>query len=52
MRTSPQNYSLEIAQLGRGIASGEQLHVSADYTLATARTLDKALTAIGYNTGA
>ena len=44
----PQNYSLEIAQLGCCIASGEQPHVSADFTLATARTLDKALTAIGY----
>lgn len=44
----PQNYSLEIAQLGRCIASGEQPHVSADFTLAAARTLDKALAAIGY----
>ena len=48
----PQNYSLEIAQLGRCIALGEQPHVSADFTLATARTLDKALAAIGYETGA
>ena len=44
----PQNYSLEIAQLGRCITSGEQPHVNADFTLAAARTLDKALTAIGY----
>ena len=44
----PQNYSLEIAQLGCCIASGEQPHVNADFTLAAARTLDKALTAIGY----
>ncbi|MBR2697345.1 MAG: Gfo/Idh/MocA family oxidoreductase [Clostridia bacterium] len=44
----PQNYSLEVAQLGRCIASGEQPHVSADFTLATARTMDKALAAIGY----
>ena len=44
----PQNYSLEVAQLGRCIAFGEQPHVSADFTLATARTLDKALVAIGY----
>ena len=44
----PQNYSLEIAQMGRCIAFGEQPHVSADFTLATARTLDKALVAIGY----
>lgn len=45
---APQNYSLEVAQLGRCIASGEQPHVSADFTLATARTMDKALAAIGY----
>jgi len=44
----PQNYCLEVAQLGRCIAFGEQPHVSADFTLATARTLDKALVAIGY----
>ena len=44
----PQNYSLEVAQLGRCIAQGEQPHVSADFTLAAARTLDKALAAIGY----
>ena len=47
----PQNYSLEIAQLGRCIASGEPPHVSADFTLANARTLDKALAAIGYPSG-
>ena len=44
----PQNYSLEITQLSRCIAFGEQPHVSADFTLANARTLDKALAAIGY----
>ncbi len=45
----PQNYSLEIAQLGRCIADGEQPWVSAEFTLANARTLDKVLAAIGYN---
>lgn len=45
---APQNYSLEVAQLGRCIATGEQPHVSADFTRATARTMDKALAAIGY----
>ena len=44
----PQNYSLEIEQLGRCIALGEQPRVSAEFTLATARTMDKALAAIGY----
>ena len=45
----PQNYSLEVTQLGHCIASDEQPHVSADFTLANARTLDKALAAIGYD---
>ena len=44
----PQNYSLEVAQLGRCIADGEQPHVNADFTLAVARTMDRALAAIGY----
>ena len=44
----PQNYGLEVAQLGRCIADGEQPHVSAGFTLAAARTLDRALAAIGY----
>ena len=44
----PQNYSLEIAQLGRCIALGEEPRVSADFSLAAARTMDKALAAIGY----
>lgn len=44
----PQNYSLEVMQLGRCIADGEAPLVSADFTLATARTLDKVLAAIGY----
>lgn len=47
----PQNYSLEVAQLGRCIATGEHPHVSAEFTLATARTLDRALAAIGYEQG-
>ena len=45
---APQNYSLEIAQLGRCIAGGESPHVGADFSLATARTLDKVLLSIGY----
>ena len=45
---TPQNYSLEVAQLGRCIASGEKPNVSSDFPLAVARTLDKALAAIGY----
>ena len=44
----PQNYSLEVAQLGRCIISGEPLHVSHEITLAIARTMDKVLASIGY----
>ena len=44
----PQNYSLEVAQLGRCIISGEPLHVSHEITLAIARTMDKVLSSIGY----
>lgn len=45
---APQNYSLEVAQLGRCIAGNEAPHVSAEFTLANARTMDKVLEAIGY----
>ena len=45
---APQNYSLEIAQMGRCITSGEQPHISRDFSLANARALDKVLAAIGY----
>ena len=44
----PQNYSLEVEQLGRCIGLGERPHVGADFTLANARTLDRVLEAIGY----
>lgn len=44
----PQNYSLEIEQLGRCIAEGEPPRVSAEFSLATARTMDRVLAAIGY----
>lgn len=44
----PQNYCLEVAQLGRCIAEGEKPLVSEGFTLATARTMDRVLEAIGY----
>ena len=44
----PQNYSLEVSQLGRCITSGEKPYVSEAFTLATARTMDKVLASIGY----
>ena len=45
---APQNYSLEISQLGRCITSDEQPHVSSLFSLANARTMDRVLAAIGY----
>ena len=43
-----QNYALEVEQLGRCIAGGETPHVSAEFTLRNARTLDAILETIGY----
>lgn len=43
-----QNYSLEIEQLGRCILEGETPHVSEQFSVRNARTLDKVLEAIGY----
>jgi len=44
----PQNYKLEVEQLGRCITDGEKPHVSNEFTMMNARTLDKILSAIGY----
>ena len=43
-----QNYALEVEQLGRCIAEGEMPHVSWEFTLRNARTLDAILNTIGY----
>jgi len=43
-----QNYRLEVEQLGRCITDGELPHVSAEFSIMNARTLDKVLAAIGY----
>ena len=45
---TPQNYSLEVAQLGRCITEGETPYVTADFTMQNARTLDRILEKIGY----
>ena len=42
------NYRLEVEQLGRCITDGEAPHVSEDFSLMNARTIDKALEAIQY----
>ena len=44
----PQNYRLEVEQLGRCITEGEKPAVTAEFTLANARTIDRILEAIGY----
>lgn len=43
-----QNYRLEVEQLGRCIAEGEKPHVSEEFSLMNARTIDQVLEAIGY----
>lgn len=45
---APQNYSLEIEQMGRCIDEGEQPHVSHEFTMMNARTMDRILAQIGY----
>lgn len=44
----PQNYRLEVEQLGRCITDGETPKVSEDFSLANARTIDRILESIGY----
>jgi len=45
---APQNYRLEIEQMGRCITDGEMPHVSQAFTLMNARTLDRILEKMGY----
>lgn len=45
---APQNYSLEIEQLGRCITEGETPHVSNEFTMMNARTIDRLLAEIQY----
>ena len=44
----PQNYRLEVEQLGRCITDGETPAVSEEFSLANARTIHHILKAIGY----
>ena len=44
----PQNYRLEVEQLGRCILEGEKPHVSREFTIAYLTTLEKILEKIGY----
>ncbi len=45
----PHNYRLEVEQLGRCIAGEAQPLVTEAFSLANARTVDRILSAIGYN---
>ena len=42
------NYQLEVEQLGRCIAGGETPHVSREFSMLEARTMDRILAEIGY----
>jgi predicted dehydrogenase len=44
----PQNYRLEVEQLGRCITDGEKPYVSNEFTVMLARTMDRLLEKIGY----
>lgn len=46
--STPQNYKLEVEQLGRCILDGESPFVTHEFTLKNARILEKVLNAIGY----
>lgn len=45
---APQNYRLEVEQLGRCILNGEMPYVSHEFTLKNARLIDRILAKIGY----
>ncbi len=44
----PQNYSLEIEQLGRCILSGEKPHISPEFSIRNAELIDSVLKEIGF----
>jgi len=46
--SAPQNYKLEVEQLGRCITDGEKPFVTKEFTLRNARVLEQVLNAIGY----
>ena len=46
--TAPNNYQLEVEQLGRCIRNGETPHVSKDFSLRCAAVTDAILSEIGY----
>lgn len=44
-----QNYCLEVEQLGRCITEGEKQHVTPEFSVKNAKTIDMILDAMGYN---
>ncbi|MFQ7526693.1 MAG: hypothetical protein ACLRMN_02970 [Mediterraneibacter gnavus] len=44
----PNNYMLEVEQLGNCILNGETPHVSAEFSIQTAETMDMVLKSCGY----
>ena len=44
----PQNYALEVAQLGRCILEGETPHITEEFSVKNAEVIDRVLAAIGY----
>ena len=45
----PQNYCLEVEQLGRCITDGENPHVQEEFSISLARTIDRVLGDAGYS---
>lgn len=45
---TPQNYTLEVEQLGRCILNGEKPHVNREFTLSNLETLERVMKEIGY----
>lgn len=46
--SNPQNYALEVGQLGRCILDGEKPYVSKEFSLKNARLIDSVMKEIGY----
>ena len=44
----PQNYQLEVEQMGRCIIDGETPYITEDFSVSLARTIDRVLKEIGY----
>ena len=44
----PQNYSLEVAQLGRRITSGEKPYVTPEFSIKNARLIERVMKETGY----